>query len=96
MANKKWKMTESQERHLEMIKESFETNVDRKYRKGAEEHACDIRERTAMELLDESLAECIDQFTYLVSLRDKLTGEEDAQFAIGKPVKPSLRKAKPR
>jgi hypothetical protein len=65
-------MTNEQENHLAEIKAHFAEAVDRKYRRGAEEHCCDIRDYSAMWLLEEAVNENIDQFTYLTTLRTKL------------------------
>lgn len=73
-------LTQSQEEHLRSIKETFARAVDSKYRRGAEEHAGDLRDRTPLDLIEEAIAENIDQFTFLVTARDKLLFRE--QLAI--------------
>jgi hypothetical protein len=65
-------MTNDQERHLNYIKEQFELQVDSKYRKGQEEHGGDLWELDLLSLLDNAIQEAIDQFTYLMTIRQKL------------------------
>lgn len=65
-------MTPEQEQHLLRIKQTFDIAVDSKYRIGQKEHSGDLFKKSKEELLEEAINECIDQFVYLVSLRDKL------------------------
>lgn len=66
------RMTPTQERHLERIKTMFEHLVDHKYRRGAIEHGGSLTDMSTHDLIDNAIAECIDQFTYLVSLKERL------------------------
>jgi len=65
-------MNEAQERHLQRIKNQFVQAVNTKYRVGAKEHGGDLMDMTALRLLDEAISENIDQFTYLITLRDAM------------------------
>ena len=67
-------MTDHQEQHLAHIKATFASMVDPKYRVGAVEHREDgtLWEMTPRQLVVEALAECVDQFTYLSTLLDKM------------------------
>jgi len=64
-------MTNEQESHLSYLKKDFERRVDKKYRAGAVEHSGDVRDLTVLQLLEESIGEAVDQYTYLSTLRDK-------------------------
>lgn len=68
-------MTNNQESHLLKIKQDFISLVDDKYRKGAEKHGGDLMSYTKLQLIDAAIEECIDQFVYLSSLRDKIAEE---------------------
>lgn len=65
-------MTSKQEMHLVHIQSEFVGRVGNKYRKGAKEHGGDLRDMTPLQLAENALDECIDQFTYLLTLRDNL------------------------
>ena len=65
-------MTPEQEAHLQHIKTRFVDAVDTKYRAGAKEHGSDLMSMNPLRLLDEAIAENIDQFTYLLTLRDEI------------------------
>lgn len=63
------KMTHSQEEHLQRIKSRFATDVDKKYRAGAKEHGGNLLlNYTPRQLVEQAIAEAIDQYVYLVSL----------------------------
>lgn len=62
----------SLEAHLKELIGTFTVLVSNKYRRGAIEHGGDIRNYRSLELVDMALDECIDQFTYLATLRQKL------------------------
>lgn len=65
-------MTDGQLNHLNSIIQRHNDMMTKKFVKGAQEHGGDLRDRTPMDLIDEALAENIDQFTYLITLKDKL------------------------
>lgn len=66
-------MNEEQEEHLLSIKAQFNNMVDKKFRKGAEEHGTVLnKDYTKEQLLDEAINEAIDQVTYLLTLKEKL------------------------
>ncbi len=70
-------MTPSQENHLLHLKGEFIRKLDTKYRAGAAEHGGDIRDNSILQLIDEGLAECVDQYTYLSSIRSELMKLKD-------------------
>lgn len=76
-------MTPSQERHLLHLKGEFIRKLDAKYRAGAAEHGGDIRDNSIMQLVDEGLAECVDQYTYLSSIKAELMGILERGDAMG-------------
>lgn len=65
-------MTYAQELHLEQIKIHFKERVDSKYRAGAVEHGGDLCDMSEILLVQNAMDECIDQFTYLATLLDKI------------------------
>ncbi len=62
-------MTPKQERHLQEIKDEFDSLVDRKYRLGAKEHDGDLQDMGTDDLLDNAIAEAIDLVVYLLTLK---------------------------
>ena len=66
------KMTKEQEIHLANIKILFSMLVDTKYRRGQKEHGGNLIDVPLLNLINNAIDECIDQFTYLVTLREKL------------------------
>ena len=70
-------MTKQQERQLGQIKREFRRWVDRKYRAGVAEHAGYLGDLPWLELIDNAIAETIDQFCYLYALREKLLTRKD-------------------
>jgi len=70
-------MTPSQEQHLKDILEEVARRLNYKYRKGAEEHGGDIMDMTALELIDNSIDEGIDNMVYLLTLRNKIAKDSN-------------------
>lgn len=62
-------MTEGQEAHLELIKNSFCGKVDGKYRTGQEEHGGNLYEKTGLVAM--AIEEAVDQYTYLTTLEQQ-------------------------
>lgn len=58
-------MTMEQEQHLGNIKLEFIKLVDAKYRRGAEEHGGDLKNKSVLDLLKEAREELLDQWVYL-------------------------------
>lgn len=71
--DKNEQMTTAQEAHLLAIKERFARAVDAKYRTGAAEHGGNLWDNDALKLIDLAIEEAVDQVTYLMTLRDKVT-----------------------
>ncbi len=65
-------MTDQQEQHLARIKAEFAAAVDAKYRQGVREHGGNLWELKPRKLVIEAMAECVDQYTYLATLLDKM------------------------
>ena len=66
-------MTDSQERNLKIIQLMFAALVEKKYRKGDQEHGGNLLDEPELTLLDNAIDEAIDQVVYLITLRRKLT-----------------------
>lgn len=62
-------ISHEQEEHLALLKRDFCTLVDTKYRKGCIEHKTLLTDLSIEKLIDEGIAEAIDQFNYLHTLR---------------------------
>lgn len=65
-------MTSEQEKHLISIKKSFDIRVDKKYRKGQEEHGGNLYDMSMLDLIDNTINEAIDQVVYLLTLRNSM------------------------
>ena len=65
-------MTDEQEKHLLYIKQSLNTMVDSKYRKGQEEHGGNLFDMNIEKLLDNAIFEAIDQVVYLLTMRRQM------------------------
>ena len=65
-------MTDSQEQNLKAIKLRFAALVEKKYRKGDQEHGGNLLDESELTLLDSAIDEAIDQVVYLITLRRKL------------------------
>lgn len=66
-------MTSAQEQHLATIKMRLASLTDAKYRRGALEHGGNIWDLEIIDLIDSAIDEAIDQATYLLTLRDKIS-----------------------
>jgi hypothetical protein len=66
------KMTPAQGAHASRIAQGLSATLLAKYERGVVEHGGNLWERTPLELVDEALAEVLDQFVYLTTLREKL------------------------
>ena len=67
-------MNKEQEKHLQRVKDVFETSVDAKYRAGQKEHGGDLWLKAG--LIDMAIDEAIDQVVYLMTLKDQLNSGE--------------------
>lgn len=73
--SKREPMTNEQERHLGRIIMRFWKLVDAKYRAGQKEHGGNLFDLDELTLLDSAIDEAIDQVVYLLTLRERVTGE---------------------
>lgn len=69
-------MTIAQEQHLQRVKDRFDLDVDTKYRAGAREHGGTLLDASALWLIEEAMKEAVDQYVYLMTLREKLLSLE--------------------
>lgn len=67
-----FELSHSQREHLSTLAFNHNQLLFSKYRKGAAEHGGDLQDMAPLQLLDEAINECIDQFTYLYTLKQKL------------------------
>lgn len=65
-------MTDEQIAHAAHLARTFQKALEKKYSNGAKEHGGNLWDRSPLFLLDQAIAEAIDQFVYLQTLRDKL------------------------
>lgn len=65
-------MTKEQEAHLLKIKQTFDKEVDKKYREGQKEHGGNLYEMLPEKLLDNAIDEALDLVVYLVTLRESI------------------------
>ena len=66
-------MTVKQKAHVARIIKAFEFKMSHKYVQGAKTHGGNLWERDDLYLLDAAIDETIDQFVYLMTLRDSIT-----------------------
>lgn len=67
-----FRLNAEQTKHLNHVQGEFAHRLAAKYTKGAEEHGGDLQDMNELELVENAIEECIDQFTYLLTARDKL------------------------
>lgn len=65
-------LTFSQTYHLERAKEAFAKAASAKYKAGCAEHGGNLWDNSTSYLIDEAMKECIDQWMYLFTLKEKL------------------------
>lgn len=65
-------MTKKQVDHLDCLIEQFRTLATNKYSLGAKEHGGNLWDKGIMFLVEEAILENIDQFIYLMTLRQQL------------------------
>jgi len=67
-------MNKTQLEHLEYILDTTQDMISEKYVKGAEEHQSVLSEDyTAEQILDMAIEEAVDQMTYLLTLKQKMS-----------------------
>lgn len=67
-------LSPNQEAHLLRLQKAFARFLALKYTRGAKEHGGELLNYSPKELLDEAIDEVVDQYTYLMTLREKLFG----------------------
>lgn len=65
-------MTPEQEAHLQGILDTFVSRCPTKYRAGQAEHGGNLWDLSILQLIDNTIEESVDQFVYLVTVRDKV------------------------
>lgn len=70
--------------HLAALNKDHAKFMTSKYLAGVEEHGGHLRDWTPLQLIDEALNECIDQFVYLHTLREKLLAMEKSDVQTNK------------
>ena len=82
------RMSDTQEEHLESIKDEMEDRFDWKYRKGQEEHKTDLRhDHSIGQVLEFSMEEVTDLPVYLITLKQRLEDLVDILFEPDDPAK---------
>jgi hypothetical protein len=66
-------MSPQQEEHLKEIVTVTKALIESKYREGQKKHGGNLFDLTASELIDEAIMECVDQMTYLLTAKSKLS-----------------------
>lgn len=65
-------LSPAQNDHIVDLQREFCLRLRDKYTKGAEEHGGNLKDMPPIQLIENALNECIDQFTYLMTLREQL------------------------
>ncbi len=65
-------MNNIQQQHLTRLVDSATATIKAKYIKGAKEHKGDLLSLSPLQLCDEAIQECTDQYIYLMTLRELL------------------------
>ena len=65
-------LTHEQDTHLKRAVVAFEQAAIDKYTKGVKEHGGNLWDNVDLKLIDEAMKECIDQWFYLFTLKEKL------------------------
>ncbi|NCD07263.1 MAG: hypothetical protein EOL97_14210 [Spirochaetia bacterium] len=63
-------MTTQQEEHLKKVKDSFNNEVDRKYRAGQAQHGGNLWLKK--DLIGKALEEIIDLYVYMATLKEQI------------------------
>ena len=66
-------MTPTQEKHLASVKKRAAELIDRKYRRGQQEHGGDLWSLPVGTLVDNAIDEAVDQLVYLLTIKDRIT-----------------------
>lgn len=74
-------MTPDQISHLASLLDRFASLTSAKYEKGAEEHTGNVWDASLLTLIDNAIEESIDQFVYLMTIRDKVVTVESTNEA---------------
>ena len=68
-------MTPRAEKHLDRILRETSLDLQLKYTRGNWEHGDNLLDMTPLQLVDEAIAEAMDQVVYLRTLKQKLEGK---------------------
>lgn len=68
----RFRLTNKQRSHVRRLNLAQMDRLTQKYIKGAKEHGGSLEDQTPLWLVEQALDECIDQFTYLHTLYEKL------------------------
>ena len=75
-------MTDAQKAHLARIITEFELSAREKYTKGAAEHGGNLWDLSPLQLVEHAIEECIDQFQYLVTARERILAQDRQRAAL--------------
>lgn len=75
-------LSDGQSHHVEAIGKEFCNSLADKYIKGQREHGGNLYDKSIDYLLTEAINECIDQFTYLTTLRERIRNEQSAKSNV--------------
>ena len=65
-------MTNEQQLHMAKLMNAAALQIFERYQQGARQHSDLLSDKSELELLDDAIEECVDQFTYLMTLRWKM------------------------
>lgn len=67
-----FELSDEQNQHINRLTDEFVSRAFHKYSAGAEEHKGNLWEKDELWLIDQAIDEAIDQFVYLVTLKEKI------------------------
>ncbi len=68
--------------HLNHILKEADELIAAKYIKGKIQHGGDLTDMSADQLVDEAINEAVDQLVYLITLKDKLRGDDEPSINL--------------
>lgn len=76
-------MSPQQHAHMKSIQITFNKQLEKKYEKGAKEHGGNLWERAPSWMLDQAIEEALDQYVYLITLKQQMEKKQNETTPTG-------------